>query len=211
MATFATLIDDARYDLRDYQTGLEFDDDELLNFINRMIRLLESTLTSLNSDLVHGTATLSFLISTNSLDIATALNSGKWDSIRSLWNGTDKLEKVSLDELYTMRQNASTQTGAPDFWALGGTVLQFDKTSAEAHSLTCYYNSKTGTVTASSTTPYNGIFDDSLREMLVMHAKAKKEGLLAKSEMMYSELFRKRAMEIEIRRSFIPKTYSIDF
>jgi hypothetical protein len=211
MATFNTIIDDARYDLRDYQTGLEFDDAELLNFINRMIRLLESTLTSLNSDLVQGTATLSFLIATNSLDIATALNSGKWDSIRSLWNSTDKLQKISVDELFNIRQSTSTQTGAPNFWALGGTTLQFDKTSGVAYSLTCYYNSKTGTVTASSTTPYNGIFDDSIREMLVMHAKAKKEGILAKAEIMYGEMFRKRAMEIEIRRSFLPKTYSIDF
>ena len=211
MATFSTLIDDARYDLRDYQTGLEFDDAELLNFVNRMIRLLESTLTSLNSDLVQGVASLSFLIATNSLDISAALNTGKWDSIRSLWYGTEKIDKISLDDLYTIRQSASTQTGTPTYWALGGSTLQFDRTAAATYTLTCYYNQRIGTVDSTTTTPFSGQFDDSIREMLVMHAKAKKEGLMAKAEMMYSELFRKRAMEIEIRRSFIPKTYSIDF
>lgn len=211
MATYNTIIDDARYDLRDYQTGLEFDDAELLNFINRMIRILESTLTSLNSDLVQGTASLYLLIATNSLSILTALNSGNWDSIRSLWNATDKLQKVSLDDLYDIRQSASTQTGAPNYWALGGTTLQFDKTADKAYTLTCYYNSKIGAVVAAGTTPYNGIFDDSIREMLVMHAKAKKEGKTDRAEMIYSEMFRKRAMEIEIRRAFVPKIYVLDF
>jgi hypothetical protein len=210
MATFNTIIDDARYDLRDYQTGLEFDDDELLNFVNRMIRLLESTLTSLNSDLVHGVSPLILADDVYSLSLST-LNSGDWDSIRSLWYEETKLEKLSLDELYFIRQSSPTQEGQPEYWAFEDNSIQFDKKSDKAYTLTCYYNKRIGTVTLTTSTPFNGIFDDTIREMLVMHAKGKKEGLLTKTEMLYSELFKKRAMEILLRRSFLPATYHKDF
>jgi len=59
--------------------------------------------------------------------------------------------------------------------------------------------------------PYNGLYDHLFREMLVMHAKAKKEGDIGTPENVYSEIFRKRAWETTIRRNFIPKGYSIDF
>jgi len=102
-------------------------------------------------------------------------------------------------------------TGKPNYWALEGQTLQFDMISDQPYTITCWYNKTTGDVIASASTPYNGIFDDWLREMLVMHAKGKKEGTLGKTEMLYSELARKRAMEIQVRRSFVPKPYRIDF
>jgi hypothetical protein len=90
MATFNTIIDDARYDLRDYQTGLEFDDEELLNFVNRMIRLLESTLTSLNSDLVHGVSPLILADDVYSL----GMDKSNWKSY--LWTNFILYDKVHL-------------------------------------------------------------------------------------------------------------------
>lgn len=210
MATFDTLIDNARYDLRDYQTGLEFDDAELMVFINRMLRVLESSLTALNSDLVHGSASLIFSATVYSLSLS-ALNSGNWDSIRSLWYGNYQLTKIPLDAIYLYRQMSSTETGQPEYWAIEGDTIQFNRKSDIAYTLTCYYNKRIGTVTSTTSTPFNGIFDDSIREMLVMHAKAKKEGNLGKAEMLYGEMFRKRAMEIELRRSFVPDTYVRNF
>jgi len=210
MATINDLIDSARYDLRDYQTGLEFDDVELIEFVNRMIRNMDSSLIALNSDLVHGSASLSLGAGVTQLDISSTLNSGKWDTIRSLYRSRVKIYQLSVDDLYYNRLMTSG-TGAPDYWALQGTTLQFDKTTDQIYTLTCWYNKTTGTLSGSSTTPYAGIVDDWLREMLVMHAKSKKEGNLGKPEMIYSELARKRAMEIQIRRSFVPKPYKIDF
>ena len=57
MATVQSIIDSARYDLVDYVDGvglgIEFDDTELLNYMNRMIGILDSNLVSLNSDLTE--------------------------------------------------------------------------------------------------------------------------------------------------------------
>lgn len=210
MATINDLIESARYDLRDYQTGLEFGVDELVLFVNRQIRTLESILAAQNSDLVHGVASLTLASGANSLDISSVLNSGNWDSIRSLWNGATQIYHIPLDDVYYKRQIQSL-TGTPNFYALSSVSFIFDATADANYTLTCYYNSKSAALTIASTTPYNGIFDDMLREMLVMHAKAKKEGLIGKSEMQYSELARKRIMEIDLRRRFVKKPYYIDF
>ena len=41
MATLAAFLEGVRYDLTDYETGLEFDDRELINYLNRMIVRLQ--------------------------------------------------------------------------------------------------------------------------------------------------------------------------
>ena len=59
--------------------------------------------------------------------------------------------------------------------------------------------------------PYDGRYDQLFREMLVMHAKAKKEGNVGQPEGIYHEIFRRRAWEETLRRNFVPKPYRIDF
>jgi hypothetical protein len=211
MATIDQLIDSARFDLRDYQTGLEWDDAELILFINRMIRQLDSQLASLNSDLVFSTASLSLGGSANSLDISSSLNSGNWVHITRLWRGQERIQQESLHDLLYRRLQQGTGTGAPDFWALHGQVIEFDKTSDQAYTLTCWYYKQTGTVTGATSTPYGGLVDDWLRELLVAHARAKKEGSVSKSDMQYGEMAKKKAMELHIGHTFVPKPYRLDF
>jgi hypothetical protein len=59
--------------------------------------------------------------------------------------------------------------------------------------------------------PWDGIFDELLREMIVMHAKAKQEGNVGQPEAIYGDVFRKRAFEERIRRDFVKKYYSLDY
>ena len=212
MATVDTFIDSARYDLRDYQGGLEFDDDEILEYINRMVIVLDSTLTALNSSHVHGTdSTVDLLIATNSVDIKTNLNSGNWDSIRSVWISQNRLEKISVDLMYYKRKYLSTSTGQPQFWAHEGDNLIFDLTADQKYDLTIHYNKRTATLTTASNMPYSDRFNQIFRELLVMHAKAKKEGSIAPPEQMYSAMFRRVAIEDQIRIDFVPKNYRIGF
>ena len=210
MATVAQFVDDARFDLRDYQTGLEFDDDELLTYINRMAKVLDSTLTALNSSFVHKQSTVSLGAAVNYLDVKTNLNSGKWDSIREIWIGQDMLEKTSVDSLYYKRKFL-TGTGKPYYWAVAGDNVQFEMTTDAVYSLTINYNQTTGTLTASSNMPYSDRFNEVFREMLVMHAKAKKEGAMSPSEQVYQAAFRRVAIEQQIRSDFIPKYYRLGF
>jgi hypothetical protein len=73
------------------------------------------------------------------------------------------------------------------------------------------YNKKSATVTSSSSMPWNGLFDEFLREQMVMHAKAKREGQVGQPENIYQPAFRKRAMEENLRRNHYLKNYYIDF
>jgi hypothetical protein len=59
--------------------------------------------------------------------------------------------------------------------------------------------------------PYDGIFDELIREMIVMHARAKMEGNVGQPEAIYGDVFRKRAFEERIRRQFVPKYHRLDF
>ena len=265
MTTVASFIDSARYDLRDYQTGLEFDDTELVEYINRMGKALNSQLVALNSDLVHGTATLTLTANAKSIALST-LNSGNWDSIRSVWYGPNKKLQTSLDIMYykqelnktyldsgdslvvgntyqiinrttldftTCGASANTAgtifvctvvgtlgtsdacslwvTGEPDYWAVEGETMLFDIITPTTMYLICHYNTLLATMTASSNMPYSDRFNEYFRELLVMHAKAKKEGNISKVEQMYDAVFRRIALETTIRRNFVPKYYKKDF
>jgi hypothetical protein len=59
--------------------------------------------------------------------------------------------------------------------------------------------------------PFDGRYDDLFREMLVLHAKGKREGTASRADMMFQEIFRKRVMEETIRRNFIEKSFYLGF
>jgi len=333
MATVQSVIDSARYDLVDFVdgvgVGIEFDDAELLDYMNRMVGLLDSNLSSLNSDLVeskdetHETTT-----GQDYVDLSSTLNSGNWLDIRSVWLGSNKLEKVSLDALRCANMHRSGNA-TPTIWALSNRKIMFpqgcsaitdlsdgyastdwanvdinayDETTdvtitanavaqyctlpvasapttagqkyrmkytvanlvstwtlqdftgaqdigtvdaAEADTfnwtvdsgltggyrltsvandssgdftlfklynfadvLTIFYDKKTASLALTDSMPYNDTFNEFLREMLVLCAKAKKEGILSQADGMFNTMFRSRAMQEEISRGFIPRTYN---
>lgn len=129
MATVQTIIDSARYDLVDYVDGvglgIEFDDTELLNYMNRMVGILDSNLVSLNSDLTEAIdETHETTAGENYIDLTSSLNSGNWLDIRSVWLGANRLEKVSLDRLrYESMFNSANRL--PQVWALAGRKIYF--------------------------------------------------------------------------------------
>ncbi|MHA2067441.1 MAG: hypothetical protein ACXABY_24000, partial [Candidatus Thorarchaeota archaeon] len=302
--TVANLLENIRYDLQDYEEGLNYDDRLLYIYINRMIGLMDSSLSSMRSDLVHGTETEIDTVSSQNYVDLTNMNNGQWDSIRDVWIGEDRKCKVSIDLMYYKRKWYSSDA-EPQYWTLEGRRLIWETTADAAHTdLVIHYDKKhrkrletfsetftadaanndvqvasgvhtfvtgdgpfrltttntlpsglsTGTdywavfqpdnapdfnlatskanaldnsvVNISDTgtgthtiawgsngdyMPWDGIFDELIREMIVMHAKAKMEGNVGQPEAIYGDIFRKRAFEERIRRSFIPKRYRLDF
>lgn len=212
MATVQTIIDSARYDLVDATdgvgVGIEFDDTELLNYTNRMIGLLDSTLSAMGSDLVEGKEEdIDTVFNQAYVDISS-LNSGLWSNIRSVWIGSDKLTKQSLNQV---REESMYRSGVaqPYEWALYNQQILFPQACDAAHTdLVIYYDKKTAVLTLSSSMPYFDIYNEFLREMIVLNAKAKKEGLISKADTFFSALFKMRVMQEEISRGFIPKTYN---
>jgi len=209
--TAQNIIDSARFDLVDFVdgvgVGIEFDDAELLNYLNRMVGLMDSSLSALQSDLVEAEELgIDTVASQAYVDIST-LDSGLWTRIRSVWIGSTRLEQVSLNYMRYTRQFRSGDA-RPTIWALWNNHILFPSGCDDAHTdLNIYYDKKTAALILSSNMPYSDRFNEFLREMLVVCAKAKKEGIIDRADTLLSAMFRSRAMQEEIARGFIPKPY----
>jgi len=356
MATLSSFLEGVRYDTTDYETGLEFDDRELVNYLNRMIVLVDSTLNSINSDLLLGVEKNTNIVAYQDYVNITNINNGWWDSVTQVWLGANQLTHITLSEMRIKKQstiggtlieddttvvntvyeivtqtttdmetggaadnnigtifNCDTaitlgeddvlqiiNTGTPIYWALDSNHIIFDThigsgvtttnlvifyrkktrprlqtwsdtftaattdlcTVSPAHTFptgagrfqvstvttlpaglsattdywiefvspTTFYlcSSKsnamgssnvnitdagtgTHTITLTEYMPFDSRWDNLFREMLVLHAKAKKEGQMNTPDQIFQEVFRKRAFEEHIRRNFVPNSYYIDF
>lgn len=211
MATVQSVINSARYDLRDYQKGILFDNDELLNYMNRMIGIMDSTLASLNSDLVEDEDTTIATSTDQSYVDLSSMNSGLWDSIRSVWISTDEKRKIGIDEMRNKRRWYSSSSGEPQYWCLSGQNLLFEQDADDAYDLVIYYNKKTATLALTDNMPYNSFFDEFLREMVVLHAHAKKEGRVSRPDSMYYDIFKGRAMQEQLRRDWVKRPYWLGY
>jgi hypothetical protein len=84
--------------------------------------------------------------------------------------------------------------------ALNGTTITTTDAGTGTHTMTM--------AASADSLPYDGIFDEFIREMLVAHAKSKKQ---QRPSPIYHEAFRRRAMEEVLRRQYVPKPYVIDY
>jgi hypothetical protein len=267
MATAQSIIDSARYDLVDFVdgvgVGIEFDDIELLNYLNRMIGLMDNQLSSLSSDLVHGTDDT--LLTTANLDYVdvSSMNSGLWNRIRSVWwDSSTRLEQVSLNYMHYTRKfrrsvlesgesiasgdyikiiaqntldfttigagantagtyftaNGAGTLGSGDYvykyssarptiWALEDNKILLPQVAGSVKQMTVHYDKKSATLALTDSMPFGDRFNEFIREMLVLCAKAKKEGVLERSDQALSSMFRSRAMHEEIARGYVRKPY----
>lgn len=211
MATVQSMITSARYDLRDYSKGVLFDNTEILDYINRVVGILDSTLASLGSDLVEAEELDIDCVEDQDYVDLSSLNSGLWDSIRSVWIDQDELEKISINHMRFKRMWYSG-TGLPQFWALSNRLILFEEDCADSYTtLKIYYNKKTGTLALTDNMPYSDIFNELIREMLVLHAKAKKEGRVSNPDTLFTEIFRTRAMQENLRRDWTKRPYWLGF
>lgn len=139
MATLSTFLEELRYELRDQETGILFDDDELLVYLNRMIRNMDSALIAVDSDLMMAEETgMPCVADQDYIDI-TNLNNGYWDSIREVWIGNDRLTQISLSSMHYKRQWYE-QSGKPYYWALDNNRILFEQRASEAYYPEIYYN-----------------------------------------------------------------------
>lgn len=211
MATAQDIITSARYDIGDYQDGIVWDDAELLNYLNRMVGVMDNTLASLDSDLVEEIESdIDCVADQNYVDIS-GMNSGNWTRVRWVWIGQDILEQASVAEIRYKRlfRSGSQQ---PYYWALKDQTILFEADCASAYTtLTIMYSKKNATLTLSSAMPYTGLFNELFREMLVLTAQGKKEGNSLPITMQMNEIFRRKAMETTIMRNYVPRPYRIDF
>jgi len=213
MATAAEILASARYDLRDAR-ATQYSQAELLDYLNRALIVLNSTLLGLHSDWVHATDTSTTLTSaTNSITQPTGCN-----SIRSIWYGTDEFYEKSVDYIYDRRKDIGSQTGKPEYWAHEATSVIFDYTADQDYLLTIHYDAKAsvltiadvGGETETSDMPYNDEFNQPLREALIIMAKNREEYDVS-GHAYLEAVFMNAAMQNQISRRFTPKRYRLDF
>lgn len=142
MGTVANLIEEARYDLADYEEGLDFDDRLLHIYLNRMIRIMDSQLAALDSDLVHATEIdIDTVADQNYVDL-TYMNNQQWDSVKEVWIGTDRKQQIGVPLLYYKRKFRSG-SAEPQYWALEGRRLLFECDADSAHTdVVIHYHKK---------------------------------------------------------------------
>lgn len=207
MSTVADIFLGAKYDLRDYGFK-EFDETQMIHFLNRCVVLLDRALMSLNSDQTLNEATLAVGSGDNYVAVPTGcLN------VRTIYDADDTLiTKIPAEMLYDYRLDRSTDTAQPVYWSYIQNQIEFEVTTDQAYNMTCYYDKATTPFTATADTiPYNGVYDDQLREVLVMMANGKKNAELRKADAVYLQMFTEVLHQDMINRNFIPKPYKLDF
>jgi hypothetical protein len=207
MATVQSIVDSARYDLTDFETGLDFDDVELLNYLNRMVGLLDSILSSLHSDLVEAEELGIDTVSGQAYVDISGLNSGLWSRIGKVWISSTRLDQVSLDYMRYTRMYRSGNA-RPTIWALSNDQILFPQGDSETRTnLSIYYDKKTADLALTDSMPYRDRYNEHIRETLVQCAKGKKNDNASRSDSLFNNLFEARVMQEEIARGFIPKPY----
>lgn len=212
MATAQTIIDDARYDLEDYQSGIMWDATELLNYLNRMVIVMTSELASLDSELVEEEEIDIDCVQDQKYVDLSSLNNGLWSNVKQVWIGQDLVEQIALWSMRYKRIFRQDQSAQPYYWTVKDQQLLFEQDCAESYTnLTIYYNKKTASLALGDSMPFQDRFNETFREMLVLYAQGKKEGNPSAINGMMQSLFQKRASEETIRRNFVQKPYYIDF
>jgi len=208
MATVQSVIDEARWDLTDYDAGVKWKDDELVVYMNRAIRSLNSELCRRKSDLVYEEETSTNTVaSQNYVDISGL----SYDSVVCVWIGSDQLEQTSIQDIYYKRKFRSGDA-YPNYWSIEDDTIIFESTCDAIHTdLVIGYYTKASDVTASSNMPYSDIFNDSLRDAVVEMAIARKGDQSERTDKKWIGMLRTAANEEQLRRSFVPKPYYIDF
>jgi hypothetical protein len=187
MSTVAQIITSARYDIRD-EDATQYSDDMLLDFINRGVSVLCSGLASLSSDWVNSTSNISL-----SPAISVKALPTYFISDISCRIGTHYLSKKSVSEIRDML--VTSTAGEPQYYAIKGTELIFDRVTDTSYTLILEYNAKNATLTLASVMPFNDEFNDVLRQFIILCAKSRNEFIVvsdaAMQDFFYDNVFAK--------------------
>jgi len=207
MATVATIIQNARYDLGDFG-GQKYDDTMMLHYLNRIIPILDDVLISLDADYTKTSASVTLLSGNNTVALPT-----RCDNIIMIWYGTDLWLKETLDQLmYRYQINASTSnTGTPQYWSYNSANIYFNTDADTDYALTVYFHQRTDTLASDDDMPYNDVFNEYIREAIVTMAQKAKDNKIAGPDQQFYATFKAIAERYVITRNTRFRNFHIDF
>lgn len=204
MALASAIITSARYDLRDTDST-QYTDAELLDYLNRSLTQLYAVLGSLHSDWVHASDSSKTLsASSNSVTVPS-----DFATIRSLWIDDDELSKQDVDYIYYERKFITT-AGQPDYYAIEGASIIFERTADQNYPLIIYYNKKATDLVSSGSMPFSDEFNQPIRQAIVLMAKNRNEYNVVGDSALY-DFFMSACTAKAVMRRYAPKRYRIDF
>jgi hypothetical protein len=266
MTTVATVLNGARYDLRNYG-DMDWDEDLMIHNLNRVINILDQKLVQFNSD---QTLNIAYTTPTVGYDYVSAPTGCL--EVREVWINQHRKQNVDQQELRyrqqfrrtvkgngdTINQNeyhktvartttdlsALTSTGAtansagtywysdlgsgtlgtgdivikldtsiPTYWSWIQTKIEFETAfSSAGDEVVIHYDKGTTAFTANTDTmPYNGQYDDAVREILVAMCIHKKYKQDSPTDTVYMDLFDQLVFNDMVNRKFWRKQYRLDF
>lgn len=209
----STLISDIRYDLRDYGEQ-SYDDTYLVNMLNRGVKILERELIAFNSDLTKKSTTATLSTSENSVELDNTI-----DSIIRVYIDQTELYHITLEELYRRRIDViGSSTGQPYYYATwikpsgsDGRAIGFDYTADQDYTISYIYNELTSTLTTSSYMPYDDMFNDYLREGVVLFAQSTKDKNIVPVDKLWRDMFRGFLFQTSLASGRMPRYRKKDF
>jgi hypothetical protein len=89
--------------------------------------------------------------------------------------------------------------------------IQWDAAASQAYLVTVIYDKATATVTAASNMPYNGTYDNAVREVLVQMLIHKKHKIDSPTDAVYAAIFDQVLTNDLVNRRYTRKQYRLDF
>ncbi|ACL06230.1 hypothetical protein Dalk_4552 [Desulfatibacillum aliphaticivorans] len=206
--TASQIIDSA---LRDLPGGISQDwqDYQLLDYLNRAVRVLDSALASLGSDWVEADADI-----TLSEDGTTASVPTRCMVVKEVWNSANRLTKKTPDFIRQRQRLNGTSTGSPYYWAHAGTNLIFDRTADQDYTLKAHYKQYSADLELTDNMPYDDQFNDELRSSVVILVKAKNSsvaddgkmaGVLTRADYEINKMFTDAVRSRAIARGYVKR------
>lgn len=207
MATVATILDASKYDLRNYGAK-EFDNTQMIHYLNRMIVLLDRALISHNSDQTLTESSITLTSGTDVVPVPTSTTV----NIREIWDDDQTLlYRMGARELYERRMHRYGDTAEPKYWAHIQNNIEFEVTADADYSFTVYHDVMSTVLTATTDSmPYNSRYDEYIREAVVMCVRGRKNKKIEQTDAIYLQMFMETVHQDIINRDFIPKV-RLDF
>lgn len=207
MATVQNIIDSARYDLGDFG-GQRQNDTQLLNYMNRVVMVLDDVLISLDSDFTKTSASATLSSGSNTMTLPT-----RCDSIIKIWYGSELWLKEDLDKVMYRYQinNATSATGSPQYWAHNSANVFFNIEADQDYALTVYYHIRSATLAIGDNMPYSDTFNEYLREAIISMAQKTRDKQITNVDQQFYSTFKHIAERYVISRNTERRKYGIDF
>lgn len=209
--TLADFITSLRYDLND-QGEMKWDDDYIVEMFNRGVRVMERELITLGSGLVVHRTSGTLSTGSNTMEVDATV-----DSVKRVYISQDEVYKISLGMLYRHQIDViGSNTGQPELFATfgkptgsSGRNIVFDYTADSDYTIDYIYNKLTGNLTTTDYMPYDDMFNDYLREGIVVLCQKAKDDKVVQVDNIWRELFRQHMYQYSVTADFAPR-YRVD-